>query len=927
MLSDANPANLEQVDRVVRDTSEEAKAARSWNNLRETTRIALSDLGITEEVYAIWMKPEHDMADPEVMARMERDERYRNALIGNDARIRAAIVNQYETTLGQTEPAFFPKSYEAQQRRDAAEPGGAVDRESLRPAVQKLSDLVESLPEGYRGKKQLRAVVGRLVGVLDAKASFGETNDGTSYDENALAVADELVRLENNLREIPDSDIRSSMLEIHGQLGELLTDSGYEVVEHLRRRFKPGLKYGSTEFRSDDTLAEGEEVITRVRKPQVNYGGQMVQAAEVVVSQGTRPLTAEEQQKRDAEEKRQADRLKAAEEKLKTKPETQKKRTVTATTPHGTFTTTTANPRSHVLLGRVTRDGKEEWVRVSWIGRPELVADRIAAYSSKASYAEVKAFPVDEQPKPKSKPRARKQKDAPWDYEEGLPPSAPANLENEENIGLGRLLVEVEVGYGDWVDAIVYEDREVARSEGTTGIQTPGFQAAASQAFHAINNHIDLAIEQDTTGILAPGKKKNKKTGKMEQTGYTHPTQDDVIEALTDYLIGRRFRRDQKVKHRIVAAAKLVVEAGDSGYANAGTAKSMPQMTGDTGLSAGATKLATLRGEIEEAEAPSAESAQGVRQEPDPDWVDISDEDAKVIASALSKSWVEFAWQDDPAMRDELAKAIAGTTRTIDDVRSAVEAQFLAVFNEVRQRTAAPIWAEATAIETDLTREENPLNPEDVLAVLFSQEYIARGKRTTTGEIVYGPLKAVNMDNEARASLESNEIDSNIRQFSLGPGLEGTIGQGRSVYEEAEQVQPRPSDLPATDTGDLLDRITPGSFLESVLLFMQRGRAFWAGEKVAGVNILDKGRLARARTETLRQYWIRADFEAGRKLKRPGAQLRADLEVIRKARSVFSDIAGLKGLKDAAIEDLTSKQRESLMAQLRRAVEKARRQL
>lgn len=769
-----------------------------------------------------------------------------------------------------------------------------VNREALRPSVQELSDQVESIPDGSRGKKQLRGVVKRLVAVLDAEAKSGKTNDGTSYDENALAVADELVRLEQNLAHGAASDTSGfKQLEASArQIRETLEANGYEVVEHLGRRFKSGLKVIAT-FREDDTLSEGEEVITRVRKPQVNYGGQMVQAAEVVVSQGTR-IRPE---------------AKPAEEKAT--PETQKKRTVTATTPHGTFTTRTAKPRSHVLLGRVTRHGQERWVKASWIGRPELVADRIAAYSS--DYAEVKAFPVDEQPKPK--PRARKQQDPPWNYEDGLPPSAPANTENEENIGLGRLLTEVEVGHGQYVDAVVYDEHEVARSEAAPigGVAERGYPVAASQAFHAINNHIDLAIEQDTTGILAPGKRKNKKTGEMEQTGYTHPTQDEVIEALTEYLTGRRFRPDQKVKHRIVAAAKLVVEAGDSGYANAGTAKSTSRMPGEMGLAAGADRLAELRGDKVE------------KVEEEPDWVAISDEDAEVIASALSEDWIKFA-EYDPAMRGELARALAGTTRRIDDVRSAVEAQFLEVYNEVRQRTAAPIWAEATAIKTDLTREQNPLDPEDVLAVLFSQRYIARGKRTTasqiptfrsSGVIVYGPLEAVNVAGEARASLESDEIDSNIRQFKEDGDESGPL---------TTQDQPRASDVD-TDTGDLLDRITPGSFLESVLLFMQRGRAFWSGEKVAGVDILDKGRLARARTETLRQYWIRADFEAGRKLKRPGDQRRADSEVISKARSVFSDIAGLKGLKDAAIENLTPKQRGSLMAQIRRAVEKARLQL
>ena len=41
-------------------------------------------------------------------------------------------------------------------------------------------------------------------------------------------------------------------------------------------------------FREDDTLAAGQEVITRIIKPQVNYQGKMIQAGQVEISQGTR---------------------------------------------------------------------------------------------------------------------------------------------------------------------------------------------------------------------------------------------------------------------------------------------------------------------------------------------------------------------------------------------------------------------------------------------------------------------------------------------------------------------------------------------------------------------------------------------------------------------------------------------------------------
>jgi len=39
-------------------------------------------------------------------------------------------------------------------------------------------------------------------------------------------------------------------------------------------------------FVTDDNLKEGESIITRIIKPQINYKGKLIQAAQVEVSQG-----------------------------------------------------------------------------------------------------------------------------------------------------------------------------------------------------------------------------------------------------------------------------------------------------------------------------------------------------------------------------------------------------------------------------------------------------------------------------------------------------------------------------------------------------------------------------------------------------------------------------------------------------------------
>jgi hypothetical protein len=60
--------------------------------------------------------------------------------------------------------------------------------------------------------------------------------------------------------------------------------NGYEVVEMLGHAYHEGLK-ATVDFIDDETLEKGVRVITRVTKPQINFEGRMIQAAQITVSQ------------------------------------------------------------------------------------------------------------------------------------------------------------------------------------------------------------------------------------------------------------------------------------------------------------------------------------------------------------------------------------------------------------------------------------------------------------------------------------------------------------------------------------------------------------------------------------------------------------------------------------------------------------------
>ena len=85
-----------------------------------------------------------------------------------------------------------------------------------------------------------------------------------------------------------------------------LASQGYEVSTLLGKKFDSGMKVIVTTSPPDDTLAEGEEVITKIIKPQILKDGVMIQTAQIEVTVGTkkgglsREQWLEEQKKKES---------------------------------------------------------------------------------------------------------------------------------------------------------------------------------------------------------------------------------------------------------------------------------------------------------------------------------------------------------------------------------------------------------------------------------------------------------------------------------------------------------------------------------------------------------------------------------------------------------------------------------------------------
>lgn len=99
----------------------------------------------------------------------------------------------------------------------------------------------------------------------------------------------------SNIELAPDSISQEELSEVLS-IQDNLKSQGYEIVNLLGRKFDPGPKLTIVNSVLDESLPPGSEIITKVKKPQINKNGVMIQAADVWVTVGPEQLEQLEQQ-------------------------------------------------------------------------------------------------------------------------------------------------------------------------------------------------------------------------------------------------------------------------------------------------------------------------------------------------------------------------------------------------------------------------------------------------------------------------------------------------------------------------------------------------------------------------------------------------------------------------------------------------------
>jgi hypothetical protein len=130
----------------------------------------------------------------------------------------------------------------------------------------------------------------KLIEVLESQLKIVNSkiiDDNNEADHTlALKVADEIIRIQKNLTRMDKKTKGLKQLTASvKRIQDNFESNGYELVSMLGKPYNDGMK-ASVNFIPDEDLKNGEQIITRVIKPQVNYQGVMIQTSQIEVNQG-----------------------------------------------------------------------------------------------------------------------------------------------------------------------------------------------------------------------------------------------------------------------------------------------------------------------------------------------------------------------------------------------------------------------------------------------------------------------------------------------------------------------------------------------------------------------------------------------------------------------------------------------------------------
>ncbi|MBS1751725.1 MAG: septum formation initiator, partial [Bacteroidetes bacterium] len=147
------------------------------------------------------------------------------------------------------------------------------------------SSIEESLVKEFG--KQTELMDSQLHLIEQQKTTLQATPNAEPDHSLALKVASEINLIERNIN-LMDSKTKG-LKQLQASVGKLkdnLSANGYEMPELLGKAFNQGMRVIVATSIPDENLEKGQEIITKILIPQVNYNDKMIQTAQIEVSVG-----------------------------------------------------------------------------------------------------------------------------------------------------------------------------------------------------------------------------------------------------------------------------------------------------------------------------------------------------------------------------------------------------------------------------------------------------------------------------------------------------------------------------------------------------------------------------------------------------------------------------------------------------------------
>lgn len=155
---------------------------------------------------------------------------------------------------------------------------GDANIEALRAKADKLNEEVLN---------QFSLEMAEMKKISDALAKAPTSSTTSSSEDHSLikTLADRITFMEMTLFKM-DPKVRGykQLTKSISQMKDNLLANGYELVDMLGKPYNDGIK-AVANFVDDDEVEEGSRIITGIIKPQINFKGTMIQAAQITVTQ------------------------------------------------------------------------------------------------------------------------------------------------------------------------------------------------------------------------------------------------------------------------------------------------------------------------------------------------------------------------------------------------------------------------------------------------------------------------------------------------------------------------------------------------------------------------------------------------------------------------------------------------------------------